>query len=129
MDAFLDLFGLKRRDGPRVAVNWLIDIKVPDSDAYIGFFARDISADGIRIQGNSLESLQRILSAGKRVRMNIRAPGRPAPLEVGASLKWGPTGDQKPQAGWTYTQIDKATRQYINGYIDDHPEDVLEEKD
>lgn len=127
MDAFLDLFGLKRREGPRVAVNWLVDIKVPDTDGFIGFIAHDVSTDGLRLQGNTTEAMSRILSQGKRVKMSIKMPGGNHPLEVVALLKWGPSNQKQPFAGWSFTQIGRETKQAIQQYIDDHPEDVLKE--
>ena len=128
MDAFLDLFGLKRRENQRVAVNWLVDIKVPDSDGFIGLTAHDVSTDGIRLQGNTTEAMRRILSQGKRVNMSIKMPGGRQPLEVVAVLKWGPSEQEQPFAGWAFTQVDRETKQTILQYIEDHPEDVLEEK-
>ena len=128
MDAFLDLFGLKRRENQRVAVNWLVDIKVPDSDGFIGLTAHDVSTDGIRLQGNTTEAMRRILSQGKRVNMSIKMPGGRQPLEVVAVLKWGPSEQEQPFAGWAFTRVDRETKQTILQYIEDHPEDVLEEK-
>lgn len=128
MDAFLDLFGLKRRENLRVAVNWLIDIKVPNSDGFIGLTAHDVSIDGIRLQGNTSDVMRRILSQGKRVNMSIKIPGGRQPLEVVALLKWGPSEQEQPFSGWAFTQVDRETKQIIQQYIDDHPEDVLAEK-
>jgi hypothetical protein len=128
MDAFLDLFGLKRRENPRVSVNWLVDIRVPGTDGFIGLTARDISIDGIRLEGNTPDALERILIQGKRVNMSIRVPGARQALEISAILKWGPLTKGRPSAGWSFTQIDRDVRQSIEAYIDAHPEDVLIEE-
>ena len=52
MSFFRDLFSTRRR-APRVAVHWMVDLAIPHTDPqhWIGLFATDLSAQGIRLQG------------------------------------------------------------------------------
>jgi hypothetical protein len=129
MDAFLDLFSLKRREGDRVYIDWLVDIPVPGQDSFIAFFGRDISTGGMRLEGASLDRVEQITSSGKHTRLSIRVPNVGRVIEVDAELKWGPVGEDKPQTGWEFTRLGREERRFIENYIDAHIDDLVKSED
>ena len=62
MSLFADLFSARRRSNPRIAVDWMVDLAVPNTDPqhWIGLFATDLSAQGIRLQGLDADTLELI---------------------------------------------------------------------
>ena len=59
-----DWFSLRRRNTPRVSVNWMIDVEVPGSEPlhYIGLLARDLGTEGIRLEGSDVDRVRELLS-------------------------------------------------------------------
>ena len=51
MMAFRDLFGSRRRTNPRIPVRWFVDVQLPASEQFVGFYTLDISLLGLRLRG------------------------------------------------------------------------------
>ena len=81
MSFFRDLFPTRRR-APRVAVHWMVDLAIPHTDPqrWIGLFATDLSAQGIRLQGLEPDDVRRLLTDEGHVQMKLRLPGMRPPL-------------------------------------------------
>jgi hypothetical protein len=125
-----DWFSMRRRSTPRVRVNWMIDVEVPNSQPmhYIGLLARDMSTEGIRLEGSDADRVRELLSEDGRVWMKLRLKGLQPPLpRVQAELCWGL--GEKPHflTGWRFTDIDSHTIQLIEVYVADHQDDIVEE--
>ena len=128
MAFFRDLFSARRRSNPRVAVDWMVDLAVPDSDPlrWIGLFATDLSAQGLRLQGLDADEVRRLLSYEGHAQMKLRMPGLRPPLPlVSAELRWGLGEKPRFHTGWLFTQLDADTLELIDTYIADHPQDLL----
>ena len=126
MDSFLDSFGLKRRQGPRIAVRWWIDVRVPGTEKYAGFFASDIGVFGVRLQGDGSEAFARLLSKDGRANMLLRVPGHREAFAVEAELRWGMGRKGRFRTGWKFTHITHRAQKVLNDYIEAHPEDILQ---
>ena len=128
MSLFSDLSFARRRSNPRIAVDWMVDLAVPNTDPqhWIGLFATDLSAQGIRLQGLDADEVRRLLSYEGHALIKLRLPGVRPPLPlVRAELRWG-LGDKKRfYTGWLFTQLDADTLKLIDKYIADHPQDPL----
>ena len=128
MSFFRDLFSARRLSNPRIAVDWMVDIAIPNTDPqhWIGLFATDLSAQGLRLQGLDTDGVRRLLSHEGHARIKLRLPGMRPPLPlVRAELRWG-LGDKKRfYTGWLFTQLDADTLKLIDKYIADHPQDPL----
>ncbi len=63
MSLFAVLFSARRRSNPHIAVDWMVDLAVPNTDPqhWIGLFATDLSAQGIRLQGLDADEVRRLL--------------------------------------------------------------------
>jgi len=105
MDFFADLFGLKRRRLPRIGTRWYIDLRVPDTPSYVGFFTRDVAVTGVRLEGESEAAFRRLLSAAGTVDLRIRVPGQPGTIEVVAELRWAMAGGEQFLTGWMFTDL------------------------
>ena len=125
MSSFLDRLGLHRRQEPRVAVDWLIDVQVRGTDHYVGFQALDVSRSGMRLEALDPDSLERVRSP-KGIPMRLRLPPPYGAIEFEAQLKWEREEDGKLLRGWGFTRISRQARKAISDYIEAHPEDVLE---
>jgi hypothetical protein len=128
MNLFRDLFSSRRRHTSRVAVRWMVDLAVPDSDPqhWTGLFATDLSAQGIRLQGLDPDAIRRLLTDEGHAHMKLRLPGMRLPLPlVAAELRWGMGEKPHFRTGWLFAQIDKETRELLDRYIAEHPEDQL----
>lgn len=122
------LFSQRRRNRTRVAVDWMVDLEVPNSDPihYTGLFALDMSAMGIRLEGGDVQQVRSLLSEGGCVWMKLRLPGMQLPLpRVEAELRWGMGEAPRFRTGWLFTHLDSETQQLLDEYIAAHPEDVI----
>ncbi len=127
MAPFSDLFGLKRRQTFRVAVQWLVDVQVAGTDHFVGFFTQDMSVGGLCMQGQTSDVVKRVRSPNHSVPMRLRLPSLHGTVDVEAALRWEREEDGQIFTGWTFTRISRESRKAINAYIEDHPEDVLKE--
>ena len=125
MKGLADLFGRKRRESPRVEVKWLVDVKVPDTDHYLGFFTKDIGLGGVRLEGHSPDALRRIIPKSGRVGMRLRIPGVGEVFEVEAVVKWGHLNGDQSFPGWAFTRISRDARRFLKTYIEQHPEQII----
>ena len=92
MSLFADLFSARRRSNPRIAVEWMVDLSVPNTDPqhWIELFATDLSAQGIRLQGLDADEVRRLLSYEGHALIKLRLPGVRPPLPlIRAELRWG----------------------------------------
>ena len=127
MNFFKDLFGSKKRQSPRIAVDWWMDAQLPGTDSFVGFHANDISSFGVRLMGDSEEAFQRVLTEEKGARMLLRVPGEPGTHAVTTQLVWGMGGAGRFQTGWKFTQIAADATAAIGRYIDTHGDDIVAE--
>lgn len=127
MNFFFDIFGLRRRQGPRVAARWLVDVRVPDTESFVGFFTCDISILGMRMIGETSESFKHVLPEDGRSHMRLRMPGYRRLLPVEAELKWGMGEIGNFQTGWRFTQINQEVENLLNEYIETHPDDIIQD--
>ena len=121
MSFFRDLFSTRRR-APRVAVHWMVDLAIPHTDpqSWIGLFATDLSAQGIRLQGLEPDE--------GHAQMKLRLPGMRPPLpQLAAELRWGLGEKPNFYTGWLFSKIDADTRKLIDNYIADHPQDLIKD--
>lgn len=123
MDLFVDLFGLRRRRIPRVAVRWLVDARIYGTDQFIGLYTRDVSLGGLRLEGCPAATFRRLLSPAGRAQMRLRLPHISKPLTVEVELRWS-LGDP-PSTGWSFTRIAPKARRLLAEYIASHPADLL----
>jgi len=132
MSFFRDLFYARRRSTPRVAVDWMVDLAVPDTNPqhWIGLFATDLSAEGIRLRGLDSAQIRRLIDKIERAQMKLRLPGMRPPLpQVIAELRWGLGDDANFSTGWRFAEIDAQTLRIIDAYIADHPQDLIVDPD
>ena len=126
MTGFLDIFGAGRRQKPRVAVRWLVDAKITDTENYTGFTTCDGSIVGMRLVGKSSASFKEILTAEGLSDLRLRVPGRVELLPpVIAELKWGMGPEGNFQTGWRFTHIEEELEVFVEDYIAAHPEDII----
>ena len=126
--ALRDLFGPRRRANPRIEARWFIDVQLPKSDKFVGFFTRDVSTIGLRLVGDNSESFQRVLSNDGAAKMRLRIPEyrRLLPL-VDAELKWGMGPEGNFQTGWRFAQVAEEVHGLLETYIDTHSDQIIEE--
>ncbi len=128
MNSFRDLFGSRRRETPRLPVRWFIDLQLPGSEQYVGFFTCDISVLGLRLVGEDSDAFERTLDDRGLTHMRLRFPGHYEPLPlVEVELKWGMGPDGNFQTGWRFTQVPEEVEELLQAFIDDHADEVLEE--
>ena len=127
MGFFRDLFGSKKRQSPRIAVDWWVDAQLPGTDSYVGFHANDVSSFGVHLTGDTEEAFQRVLTEERGARMLVRVPGQPGTHAVTTQLVWGLSGQGRFETGWKFTQIEDEATAAIDRYIDEHGDDVLTE--
>ena len=125
MVKFLDLFGLRRRREARLAAEWFVDVQVQSSESYVGFFSRDISPSGLRLQGRTSEDFRRLLNDDGRTGMRLRVPNSGSPFDLEAELRWGTPAEGGFLTGWLFTKIDSDSQKTLRQYIDAHPQDHL----
>lgn len=126
MVSFLDLFGLRRRDQPRVTVGWMVDLKAPERDGYVGFHAVNIGVDGVRISGRREHGFSGNLQMGKRVEMRLRFPPPLGPVDAEGELKWAQDEGSRVEMGIRFTRISREARQMIEAHVEAHPGDIVE---
>ena len=63
MSFFRDLFSARRRS-PKVAVNWMVDVSIPNTNPtrWTEFFATHLSTRGIRLKGLEPDQVRRLLN-------------------------------------------------------------------
>lgn len=105
MGFIADLFNLRRRQQPRIAVKWWVDVQVPETESYVGFLTRDISLPGVRLEGETSESFRRMLCQDGQARMQLRVPGHREAFTVQAELKWGMGKTGAFLTGWRFTRM------------------------
>ena len=125
-----DWFSLRRRQAPRVAINCIVDIEVPESNPthYTGLTALDVSTQGMRLEGGDDEHIRGLICERGRAWIRLRLPGMRTNLpRVQAELRWGLGATPQYQTGWRFSRIDGATIKLISEYVEEHTEDILEE--
>ena len=126
MVGFLDIFGARRRQKPRISVRWLVDAKIPDTESYAGFTTCDVSMVGMRLVGKSSASFKQILTAEDLADMRLRIPGSVHLLPaVTAELKWGMGPEGNFQTGWRFTRLEEELEVFLEDDIAAHPEDII----
>ena len=113
---------LARRDQPRLAVEWWVDIKVPETDRYVGFQTSDISLPGVRLKGETSEAFRRIIGRDGHAHMRLRIPGHQESYSVRAELKWGLGNTGSFLTGWRFAGLPRPARRKLRSFIDSHPE-------
>jgi hypothetical protein len=126
MPGFWDLFGLRRRILPRVAVGWLVDVKISEEDGYAGFHAMDIGVNGMRLVGRREYAFTDPSKQGKRVEMRLRFPPPAGAEDLVGELRWQSDEGSSVQLGIKFTRISRETRQALESYIEEHPEDIIQ---
>ena len=126
MNLLADLLSLRRRQRPRVAVKWRMDVQVSQTDHYLDFFTRDIGLPGVRLEGRAPETFRQVLSEKGRANMQLHVPGHQEAFLVEAELRWGMGQEDKFQTGWKFTHVPHQVRKVLNGYIEAHPEELIE---
>ena len=125
---FRDLFGGRRRTNPRVPVRWFVDVQLPASEQFVGFFTLDISLLGLRLVGENSEAFQRTLNDEGGAGMRLRFPDRHQMLPlVKAELKWGMGPDGNFQTGWRFTHVPGEVEALLQSYLCQHADEVLDE--
>ena len=127
MSFFRDLFSARRR-APRVVVNWMVDVSIPDTNPkrWNGLFATDLSTRGIRLKGLEPDEVRRLLNDDGNAQMKLRLPGmRPPRPQLYAELRWGLGAKPNFHTGWLFTEIDAPTLELIEHYIAEHPQDLI----
>lgn len=127
MARLADIFGLRRRQASRIAVQWMVDVQVMGTDHFIGFFTQDLSVHGFCLQGQASDVVARIRTTNRSVPMRVRLPALHGTVAFEAKLKWEREKDGKVLTGWTFARISHEARQAIQAYIEDHPDDVLKD--
>lgn len=127
MGSFLDAFGARRRQAPRVTVAWQVEIGSPQTQLRSVYQSCDVSRCGLRLQGGSAEEIRSLLSDEGRVVLRVHLPGREDRLEIEAELCWGLRGEAHFVSGWRFTRIAHLAQQALDEYIAAHPEQVARE--
>ena len=128
MNVFRDLFGSRRRTNPRVPVRWFVDLQLPVTEQFVGFFTCDVSLLGLRLVGENSEAFQRTLNESGIARMRLRFPDRHQLLPlVEAELKWGIGPDGNFQTGWRFTSTPEEVEELLQSYIEAHADEALSE--
>ena len=125
-----DWFSLKRRQAPRVAVNCLVDMEVPETEPlhYTGLTVVDVSTQGIRLEGGDVDHIRGLTCERGRAWMKLRLPGIRSNLpRVEAELRGSLGAKPQYQTGWRFSSIDGSTIKLISEYVVEHSEDILEE--
>jgi hypothetical protein len=120
-----------RRRAPRVSVDWMVDLEVPNSKPlhFTGLFALDMSEEGIRLEGSDAEQVRKLLSTDGRAWMRLRLPGVKPPLpRFEAELRWGMGQTPHFRTGWLFTSSDRETKKLLDDYIAAHPQDVIADR-
>ena len=121
------LLNLARREEPRLAVEWWVDVRVPETESYVGFQTSDISLPGLRLKGETSESFRRMIGRDGLAHMRLRIPGHRESYSVRAELKWGLGDPGRFLTGWRFTGLPRPVRRVLRSYIDSHPELVVQE--
>ena len=127
MSFFRDLFSARRRS-PKVAVNWMVDVSIPNTNPtrWTEFFATHLSTRGIRLKGLEPDQVRRLLNYDGNAQMKLRLPGMRPPLpELFAELRWGLGEKPNFHTGWLFTEVDTHTLGLIDNYIAEHPQDLI----
>jgi hypothetical protein len=127
MERLSDVFGRKRRQGSRVAVQLRVDVPVAGTDHFLCFFTRDMRVSGLCLQGPTSEGVEPVRSLNRSVPMRVRLPALHGTVDFEAALEWEREEEGQLLTGWTLTRISGEARKAINAYIEDHPEEVLKD--
>ena len=125
VEVFRDLFSLGRRQSPRLAARWFVDLRVAETRAFVGFFTLDVSCSGVRLMGESAAGFRRFLTPEGTTLMLLRVPGHREVLRAEAELRWGLGEDGDFQTGWRFTRMSRDGEEVLRAYIEAHPEDML----
>ena len=125
MPPILDRLGIRKRQNPRVTVSSMADVKIQDTDSFMGFQTVDLSCTGLCLQARTSETLERVRPEKGGVPMRLRLPAPQGQIEFEAELAWERTVEGKALCGWTFTRIDRKVREAIDQYIKAHPESVI----
>ncbi|MBT4501144.1 MAG: PilZ domain-containing protein [Gemmatimonadetes bacterium] len=126
MVGFLDLFGLRRRILPRVAVGWMVDVKIPEREGSAGFHAMDIGVNGMRLVGRREYTFTDPAKQGKRLEMRLQVPPPAKAEDIVGELRWQSDEGGSVQLGIKFTRISREARQALESYIEEHPEDIIQ---
>ena len=129
MASLLGRLGFRKRQNTRVTVHWMADVKIPDSDSFIGFQTVDLSCTGVCLWAQTSEMLERVRRGEESVPMRLRLPAPHGQIEFEAQLSWEREVEGKPLCGWAFTKIHRKARDAITAYIEAHPEAVVQEPD
>lgn len=124
-------FSARRARAPRVSVDWMVDLEIPDSKPvhFTGLFALDMSAQGIRLEGGNPEQVRKLLSVDGRAWMRLRLPGAKPPLpRLEAELRWGMGEAPHFRTGWLFASPERELQKMLDDYIATHPEDVIADR-
>ena len=127
---WIDWFSLRRRQVPRVAIQCIIDVEIPNSEPlhYTGLNALDISAQGLRLEGADDAQIRDLICDRGRAWMRLRLPGTHIySPRVHAELRWGMGEKPKYQTGWRFTEINSSTVRVVEDYIEANLGDIVEE--
>ena len=127
MARFSDVFGLRRRQASRVAVQWMVDVQVARTDHFVGFFMQDMSVSGFCLQGQASDVVERIRTPNRSIPMRVRLPFLHGAVAFEAKLQWEREEEGQILTGWTFIRISGEARKAIHAYVEDHPEDVLKD--
>jgi hypothetical protein len=122
MDTFLRLLGLerKRRGSQRARIDWPVDLQTHQEDSYLAFSGKDISIDGVSIEGSLVEWNELGTSRNTPGRIRIRVPIPGHPIEADAILKWELKKDDDTTTGWEFIQLEHEDLQFIEAYVKEH---------
>ena len=125
MGLIFNLLNLTNRQEPRVAVEWLVDVQVPETESYVGFRTRDISLPGVRLEAETPEAFKRMIGNDGLANMRLRVPGCKDCFKVRAELKWGLENSGGFLTGWRFTRMARPVRRALRDYIEANPELVV----
>jgi hypothetical protein len=99
--AFLGFF--KRQQTPeKTILKWWIDVQIPGTDHYTGFYTQEISTDGRSLVAANVAAFANLVKDGITT-FRIRIPGQSTPLTVGASWNYTQETEDECLTEWTFT--------------------------
>ena len=84
---------------------------------------RDISLQGIRLEGDTSEAFQPVLFSNGQARTQLCLPDREEPLPVRSELKWGTNEGGAFTTGWRFARLPRKSKKTRRACIEDHSED------
>ena len=121
------LSALKRRRQTRIAVKWPVEATVPKTGRAVRFQTRDISLQGIRLEGDTSEAFQQVLFGDGQAHLQLCLPDREAPLPVRGELKWGMDEAGAFTTGWRFSRLPRRSKKTLKTCIRDHSDDRIQD--